>query len=166
MLYEQKPAGQTWLITSSMSFGLSLDALAGSGVTEDEETTVTSSSDEAVRAGGVKERLIHDTGSSPGCCCGLLHPHCSQQSADVSDPAKKHKYNTKAVIITQSHLISVLEVTNWSYFTFFPHFFSQMLPSSFLAGPAPPQKICSKGTEIKNYKSAAFASSNQSLCAG
>ncbi len=95
-----------------MSFGLSLDALVGSGVTDD-ETTVTSGPDEAVRAGGVTERLIHGTGSFPGCCCGLLHPHCSQQSADISDPAKMHKYNTKAVILTtQSNLMSVLEVTN------------------------------------------------------
>ncbi len=46
-----------------MSFGLSLDALAGSGVTEDKETTVTSGPYEAVRAGGVMERLIHGTGS-------------------------------------------------------------------------------------------------------
>ncbi len=93
-----------------MSFGLSLDALAGSRVTEDEETTAASGPDEAVRAGGVTERLIHGTGPFPGRCCGLLHPH---QSADISDPAKMHKYNTKAAILTiQSHLISVLEVTN------------------------------------------------------
>ncbi len=93
-----------------MSFGLSLDALAGSGVSEDEETTATSGPDEAVRSGGVMERLIHDTGPFPGCCCGLLHPH---QSADISGPAKMHKYNTKAVILTtQCQLISVLEVTN------------------------------------------------------
>ncbi len=43
-----------------MSFGLSLDA--GFGVTEDKETTATSGPDEAVRAGGVTERLIHGTG--------------------------------------------------------------------------------------------------------
>ncbi len=85
-----------------MSFGLSLDALAGSGVTEDEETTVTSGPDEAVRAGGVMERLIHGTGPFPGCCCGLLHPHCSQQSVHT----KLHKHNTKALILTaQCHLI-------------------------------------------------------------
>ncbi len=106
-------------ITSSLPFGHSLDALAGSGVTEDEETTATSSPDEAVRAGGVTESLIHGTGSFPVCCYGLLHPHCSQQSADISDLVKIHKCNTKAVILTkQSHLISVLEVTNWSYFMF------------------------------------------------
>ncbi len=50
-----------------MSFGLSLDALAGSGVTDDEETTATTGPDEAVKAGGVMEGLIHGT----GCCCGL-----------------------------------------------------------------------------------------------
>ncbi len=84
-----------------MSFGLSLDALAGSGVTEDEETTLTSGPDEAVRAGGVMERLIHGTGPFPGCCCKLLHPH-----QDISDPAKMHKHNTKALILTaQCHLI-------------------------------------------------------------
>ncbi len=76
-------------ITFFMSFGLSLDALTGAGVTEDEETTVTSGSDEAVRAGGVMEHLIHDTGPFPGCCCGLLHPY---QSADISDPAKMQKW--------------------------------------------------------------------------
>ncbi len=92
-----------------MSFGLSLDALAGSGVTEDEETSAASGPDEAVRAGGVMERLIHDTGPFPGYCCGLLHPHCSHQSADISDPAKMHKHNTKAVILTtQCHLISIV----------------------------------------------------------
>ncbi len=96
----------------SISFGLSLDALAGFGLTEEEETTVTSSPVEAVRAGGVMERLIYGTGSFPGCCCGLHHPHCSQQPADISDPAKMHKHNRKAVILTaQCHLISVLEVT-------------------------------------------------------
>ncbi len=60
-----------------MSFGLSLDALAGSGVTEDKETTVTSGPDEAVRAGGVMERLIHGTGSmgvNPGGDGGDMPP--------------------------------------------------------------------------------------------
>ncbi len=85
-----------------MSFGLSLDARACSGVTEDEETTVTSSPVEAVRSGGVMERLIYGTGSFPGCCCGLLHPHCSQQPADISDPAKMHKHNTKTVILNST----------------------------------------------------------------
>ncbi len=86
-----------------MSFGLPLDALAGSGVTEDEETTAASGPDETVRAGGVMELLIHGTGPFP------FHPH---QSADISDPTKMHKHNTKAVILTaRCHLISVLEVT-------------------------------------------------------
>ncbi len=40
-------------------------------------------------------------------------------TADISDPAKMHRYNTKAVILTtQSYLFSVLEVTNRSYFIF------------------------------------------------
>ncbi len=40
-------------------------------------------------------------------------------SADISDPAKMHKYNTQAVILTiQCHLISVVEVTKLSYFIF------------------------------------------------
>ncbi len=95
-----------------MSFGLSLNALAGSGVTEDEETTAASGPDEAVRSGGVMERLIHGTGPFPGCCCGLLHHHCSHQSTDISNPAKMHKHNTKTVILTaQCHLLSVLAVT-------------------------------------------------------
>ncbi len=65
------------------------------------------------------ERLIHGTGLFPGCCCGLLHPHCSHQSADISDPAKMHRHNTKAVILsTQCLLIFVLEVTKLSYFIF------------------------------------------------
>ncbi len=33
-------------------------------------------------------------------------------------------------------------------------FVSQMLPSPCLVGPAPPQKLCSKGIEIKNQQSA------------
>ncbi len=89
-------------ITSSIFFFLSLDALAGSGTTEDEETTATSGPDEAVKAGRVTECLIHATESFSG-----------DISADISDTAKMHKYNTKAVILTtQSHLISLLEVTN------------------------------------------------------
>ncbi len=87
-------------ITSSVSLGLSQDALTSSGLTEDEETTATSSSDEAVRSGGVMDRLIHGTGPFPGYCCGLLHPQCSQQPADISDHTKMHKCNTKAVILT------------------------------------------------------------------
>ncbi len=86
-----------------MSFGLFLDVLAGSGVSEDEETTATSGPDEAVRSGGVMEHLIHGTEPFPGCCCGLLHPHCTQQSADISDPTKMHKYNTQAVILTAQY---------------------------------------------------------------
>ncbi len=94
-----------------MSFGLSLDVLASSGLTDDEETTAASGPDEAVKAGGVMECLIHSTRPFPGCCCGLLYPHCSHQSADISDHTKMHKYNTQAVILTaQCHLISVLEV--------------------------------------------------------
>ncbi len=72
---------------------LSLDALAGSGVTEEEGTIETSSPDEAVRSGGVMEFLIHGTGPFPGCCCGLLNPHCSHQSADISDQSS-HFNNT------------------------------------------------------------------------
>ncbi len=101
-------------------------------------------------------------GPFPGCCCGLLHPHCSHQSADISDPTKMHKQNRKAVILTaQCHLISVLEVTNWSYFIFlfqvFSLFFLTNAAVTFPPGPAPPQKICSKGTGIKNKKSAVIA---------
>ncbi len=63
-----------------MSFGLSLDDLIGSGLAEYEETTATSGPDETVRAGEVMEHLIHGTGPLPGCCCKLLHPHCTHQS--------------------------------------------------------------------------------------
>ncbi|ROI15545.1 hypothetical protein DPX16_0777 [Anabarilius grahami] len=42
------------------------DALAGSGLTEDEETKATSGPDEPVRAGGVMEGLVHDTEPFPG----------------------------------------------------------------------------------------------------
>ncbi len=93
-----------------MSFGLSLDALAGSGVTEDEETTAASGPDEAVRSGAVMERLIHGTGPFPGCCCGLHHPHTSLQTFQILQRCTKH--NTKTVILTaQCHLLSVLAVT-------------------------------------------------------
>ncbi len=44
---------QDKLDQNHISFGLSLDALAGSGLTEDEETTATSSPVEAVRSGGI-----------------------------------------------------------------------------------------------------------------
>ncbi len=88
-------------ITSSMSFGLFLDVLTGSRVTEDEETTATSGPDEAVRSGGVMERLIHDTGPFPGCCCGLLHPQCSHQC--------RHFRSCKnAQIYTSSHFNSTI----------------------------------------------------------
>ncbi|XDV13230.1 hypothetical protein PO909_001681, partial [Leuciscus waleckii] len=81
------------------------------------------------RAGG---GLVHGTISRIQ--LWALHPQCSHQSADISDPTKMHKHNTKAVISTaQCHLISVL-------FRRQKRFFSQMQPSSFLAGPAPPQK--------------------------
>ncbi|XDV13228.1 hypothetical protein PO909_001681 [Leuciscus waleckii] len=101
------------------------------------------------RAGGVMEGLVHGTISRIQ--LWALHPQCSHQSADISDPTKMHKHNTKAVISTaQCHLISVL-------FRRQKRFFSQMQPSSFLAGPAPPQKICSKCTEIKNQKGAVIA---------
>ncbi len=81
----------------------------------------------------------------------------SHHSADISDHTKMHKHNKKSAILTvQCHLISVLEVTQLSYlyfcFRFSPFFLSQVLPSHCIAGPAPPQKICSKG--IKNKKSA------------
>ncbi len=41
------------------------------------------------------------------------------QSADISDQTKMHKHNKKSAILTvQCHLISVLEVTQLSYFIF------------------------------------------------
>ncbi|XDV13229.1 hypothetical protein PO909_001681, partial [Leuciscus waleckii] len=80
-----------------------------------------------VRPGGVMEGLVHGTISRIQ--LWALHPQCSHQSADISDPTKMHKHNTKAVISTaQCHLISVL-------FRRQKRFFSQMQPSSFLAGP-------------------------------
>ncbi len=87
-------------ITSSVSFSLSLDALAGSGVTDDEETTATTGPDEAVKAGGVMEGLIHGT----GCCwdspSSVLSSH---HSADISDHTKMHKHNKKkSAILTVS----------------------------------------------------------------
>ncbi|KAL1273004.1 hypothetical protein QQF64_028866, partial [Cirrhinus molitorella] len=96
-------------------------ALAGSWVTDDEETTATSGPDEATRADGVIEDLIHGTRPFP-CCCRFLPAHGR----------------------LQAHFRSYKDV-----FLFFP----QMLLLPFLASPAPPQKICSKGTEIKNQKS-------------
>ncbi len=49
-------------VTPSMIFGVFLDALSGSELTEDEETTAASGAEETTRAGGVMERLIHGTG--------------------------------------------------------------------------------------------------------
>ncbi len=89
MLYEQKPAEQTCPKSHPPCLLVfHLDALAGSGVTEEKETIATSGPDEAVRAGGVMEHLIHGTGPFPGGCCGLLHTH---QSADISDPTKSDR---------------------------------------------------------------------------
>ncbi|KAL0151181.1 hypothetical protein M9458_053515 [Cirrhinus mrigala] len=82
-------------ITSSLSFSLFQDALAGSELTDDEEATATSGPDEGTRAGGVMEGLIHGTRPFPGCCCGFLLSQCTHQSADISDHTKMHKYNTK-----------------------------------------------------------------------
>ncbi len=85
-------------------------------------------------------------------------PSLLTQSADISDPAKMHKYNTKAVILTAQSFDFCIRsnklILLYIFVSGFPPFFSQMLPSPFLAGPAPPQKICSKCTGIKNQKSA------------
>ncbi|XDV13737.1 hypothetical protein PO909_002084 [Leuciscus waleckii] len=70
-----------------------------------------------IRAGGVMEGLIRAGGVMEGLIHGTIsriqlwapHPQCSHQPADISDPTKMHKHNTKAVILTaQCHLISVL----------------------------------------------------------
>ncbi|XP_058609617.1 uncharacterized protein LOC131525723 [Onychostoma macrolepis] len=94
-----------------LSMNTTNDALTGSGVTDDEETTATTGPDEAVRAGGLMERLIHDTGPFPGCCCGLLYPQCTHQSADISDPTKLHKHNRQAGQIHLSLLASTGHIT-------------------------------------------------------
>ena len=70
-----------------------------------------------------------------GCCSGLLHPQCTHQSADIFIT-----YRNTHTQYKKSLLYSFV-----SGFSFF---------SPFLAGPAPPQKICSKCTEINNKKSA------------
>ncbi len=117
--------------------------------------------DEAVRAGAVMEHLIHGTGPFPGCCCGLLHPHCSHQSADISDHTKMYKYNTKAVILTaQCHLISVLVVTKLLALYFFMQLFPFFPTNAAVTLPCrccSTTKLCSKCIEIKNKKSAVIA---------
>ncbi len=104
------------------------------------------------------ERLIHGTGSFPGCCCGLLHTH---QSADISNPTKNAQHNRKAVILTaQYHLISVLEVKNdiTLYFCFrFSHFFLTNAAITFPCRFFSTTEDCSKCTEIKNQKSDVIA---------
>jgi len=68
----------------------------------------------------------------------ILSAHSSLQT---SDPTKMHKHNTKAVILaTQCNLISEL-------FRRQTRFFSPMTPLSFLACPAPPQKLYSKSIQ-------------------
>jgi len=63
-----------------------------------------------VRAGGVMEGLIHGTTSRIQ--LWALHPQCSHQSADISDPTKMHKHYTKAdILIAQCQLIYVLNIT-------------------------------------------------------
>ncbi len=129
-----------------MSFSLSLDVLAGSGVTEDEETTATSGSDEAVRVGGVIERIIHGTIPFPGCYVpfSILTAHISLQTFQI-----QQKCNTKSVILTaqcpllfciRSNKIILLYIVVLG-FPFFPQ-----------TSPAPPQKLCSKCKEIKSKK--------------
>ncbi|XDV25446.1 hypothetical protein PO909_029365 [Leuciscus waleckii] len=101
-----------------------------------------------VRAGGVMEGLVRAAGRVME---GLIHGTISRIQLCALHPTKMHKHNTKAVILTaQCHLISVL-------FRRQKRFFSQMPLSSSLAGPAPPQKLCSKCTDIKNQKSAVIA---------
>ncbi|XDV45342.1 hypothetical protein PO909_013457 [Leuciscus waleckii] len=89
---------------------------------------------------------------SPGFSSGLLilSAHTSLLTFQILQ--KCTNITQKTVILTaQCHLISVLFRRQKRVF------FSQMPPSSFLAGPAPPQKLCSKCTEIKNQKSAVIA---------
>ncbi len=107
MLYEQTSRTNLTKTTSSMSFGVSLDALAGSGVTDDEETKVTSSPDEAVKAGGVMQRLIHGTGPFPGCCwtspSSLLTPVCSRAARNIACDYHAHLVSKAgSVIINKS----------------------------------------------------------------
>ncbi len=84
----------------------------------------------------------------------------SHHSADISDHTKMHKHNKKKIshfnstvsfdLCIRSNKIIILYI----FVSGSPPFFSQVLPSHCIAGPAPPQKICSKGTGIKNKKSA------------
>ncbi|XDV37985.1 hypothetical protein PO909_007487 [Leuciscus waleckii] len=56
-----------------------------------------------VRTGGVMEGLIRAGGVMKGLIHGTIsriqlwapHPQCSHQPADISDPTKMHKHNTK-----------------------------------------------------------------------
>ncbi len=133
-------------ITSSMSFGLSLDDLAGSGLTDDEETTATSGPDEAV----ISRMLLWTSPSSlHTAVCGHFRSYKNAQTYKSS-----HFNNTMSFdfFIRSNEMIFL-----YIFVSGFPPFYSQMLPSPCLAGPAPPQKICSKSTGIKNQKSAVIA---------
>ncbi len=86
----------------------------------------------------------------------------SHHSADISDHTKMHKHNKKKKICHFNSTVSFdfcirsnkMIILYIFCFRFSPFFLSQVLPSHCIAGPAPPQKICSKGTGIKNKKSA------------
>ncbi len=134
-----------------MYFGLSLDALAGSGLTEEEETTATSSPDEAVRAGGVMEhlhsRMLLWTSQS-----SLLTPVCRhfRSYKDAQTQCKSSHFNNTMSFdfCIRSNKI----ILRYIFVSGFPPFFSQTLPSPFLAGPAPPQKIAVNAQESRIRK--------------
>uniref|UniRef100_A0A8C1RZW7 Uncharacterized protein n=1 Tax=Cyprinus carpio TaxID=7962 RepID=A0A8C1RZW7_CYPCA len=69
----------------SSIFLVLLLGVAGAGLTEEEEATATFRPDEATRAGGVMEGLIHGTIPSPGRCCGLsiLSAHASLRTFQI-----------------------------------------------------------------------------------
>ncbi len=135
-------------ITSSMSFGLPLDALAGSGVTEDEETTAASGPDETVRAGGVMELLIHGTGPFPFPSSPVCRHFRSYKDAQTQYKSSHFNSTMSFDFCIRSNKMILLYI----FVSGFPPFFSQTLPSPFLAGPAPPQKICIKCTKIKKLQ--------------
>ncbi|XP_048025242.1 retinoic acid receptor beta-like [Megalobrama amblycephala] len=85
----------TFVCMLSMSMSMTTYGLAASRLTEDEEITVTSGPDEAIRAGGVMEALIHGTIPFPGCCCGrrILSAHTN---AAVTLPCRPC-YTSKAL---------------------------------------------------------------------
>ncbi len=91
-----------------------------------------------------------------------LHPQCSAHTIlqtfqiiqKCTNTIKKNISHFNSTVSFDFCIRSNKIIILYFCFRFSPFFLSQVLPSHCIAGPAPPQKICSKGTGIKNKKSA------------